>query len=436
VQELENLWFVDPNPVVDGLGRTGLQDDVLVGSTHAGFIGDFGFKRDIARLVPPTRPREVFGVDDRVTRYGEAMWDELTMLVDVINSPQQVKLIIVDLDDTLWRGTAAEDDFDLNERRSGWPFGMVEALLIYKRRGGLLAICSKNSRADTLVRFDEIWGQLLDLDDFASIHISWDPKPEGIARILADVNVLPANTLFFDDNPRELAEVKARFPTINLCGENHYLWRSQILFAAETQVARVTGEGVARTSLVQGRVKREASKKELSRDDWLRSLELSLTVQRVTSTVDKAYTRAFELLNKTNQFNTTGKRWSETELADLFAQSGYLVTASLSDCFVDNGLVGVTVVRGETIEQAVLSCRVFGLEAEIGMLKVVCDGVLDRHSRVVGKLVTTDSNLVCRNIYQLLGFTQHDEGYVTSESPAFPEWMRLVEPATESSGRD
>jgi FkbH-like protein len=276
----------------------------------------------------------------------------------------------------------------------------------------------------------------LHLDDFASIHISWDPKSQGIARILADVNVLPANTLLFDDNPRELAEVKAKFPTINVCGENHYLWRSHILYAAETQVARITGESASRTSMVQGRVKREESKQEMSREEWLRSLGMSLTVHRVTSTTDKSFARAFELLNKTNQFNTTGKRWAEVELADLFEQSGYLVTVSLRDRFVDNGLVGVTVVRGQTIEQAVLSCRVFGLEAEVGMLSIACDGILRNHQEIVGKWVKTDSNFVCQDIYRRLGFTADESDFVASESPIFPGWILLVEPVAGTTARD
>ena len=237
--------------------------------------------------------------------------------------------------------------------------------------------------------------------------------------------MLPANVLFIDDNPRELAEVQAAFPTINVCGDNHYLWRQEILYSPATQVAQITDEGAARTSLIQGRRKREASRASTDRDEWLASLDLALTVRNLTSASDPDFTRVLELLNKTNQFNTTGRRWTHAELGQLLAEGGSLVVAALRDRFVDNGLIGVVVVKDDTIEQGVLSCRVFGLDVELAMFKAACDLILTERDKVIGTVVETESNFVCRDIYRRLGFTSHGEVYVATSSPAAPPWIQL-----------
>ena len=99
------------------------------------------------------------------------MFRSLSEAVKTLRGDERVKLIIVDLDDTLWRGVAAESQREGWERVEGWPLGLAEALLYFKRRGGLLAICSKNEREPTLERFAAIWRDGLRIEDFASVKI-------------------------------------------------------------------------------------------------------------------------------------------------------------------------------------------------------------------------------------------------------------------------
>src|SRR6266853_747201 len=103
--------------------------------------------------------------------------------------------------------------------------------------------------------------------------------------------------------------IKAAFPDMRVLGPNPYLWRRILLWSPETQVATVTAESAARTEMVQKQVEREGQRKRLSREDFLGSLEVGASLSEIASTNDARFARALELINKTNQFNTTGKRW-------------------------------------------------------------------------------------------------------------------------------
>jgi len=119
----------------------------------------------------------------------------------------QVKLVIVDLDDTLWRGVIAEEGIDRPMVTEGWPAGLVEALVTLKKRGVLLAIASKNDEDRIRSFWPHLYGGRLELADFASVKINWQSKAENIAQILKETNLLPRNVVFLDDNPVERARL-------------------------------------------------------------------------------------------------------------------------------------------------------------------------------------------------------------------------------------
>ena len=88
----------------------------------------------------------------------------------------------------------------------------------FKKRSGLIAICSKNDQAPTKERFQRIRGDRIRLDDFVSVKINWSPKSENISEILTEANLLPESAVFIDDSPREIDKVRARFPSIRCLG--------------------------------------------------------------------------------------------------------------------------------------------------------------------------------------------------------------------------
>jgi FkbH-like protein len=172
----------------------------------------------------------------------------------ILRNDSPVKRIITDLDDTLWKGVLAErDDLVPAEHTEGWPLWYVEALLEFKRRGGLLAISSKNDEAPTLDRILKVWGHRLPPSAFCSIKINWEPKSRKIQAILKETNLLASNALFIDDNPRETDEVQWVLPGIRTLTGEPSAWRSVILFSPHTQVARITPESTARTGMAQAK---------------------------------------------------------------------------------------------------------------------------------------------------------------------------------------
>lgn len=421
--------FLDVNISLDAVGRMGAQCDVMSASTHASFIGDWDYGADFHRVVQPVKPSEYFDTGDRSLRYGKNLLERLSSLQRSLKG-QQVKLIIVDLDDTIWRGVSAEADFDSTMRREGWPYGLVEALLIFKRRGGLLAICSKNDPLETPVRFSKIWGDTIQLDDFVSVKIGWGPKSESIGEILKEINVLPCNTVFLDDNPREIDEVKSTFPDIRTLGFNHYAWRSTIISDSDFWTPNITEESARKTELLKSKIARDSQNPTLSRQDWLMSLKIEQRFECINSIDSPDFPRAFELLNKTNQFNTNGKRWEMRQASELFENGGRFIVTRLFDKHADNGLVGVVILQGNMILQAVLSCRVFGLGAEINMIREACNAILIDHDVIYGSVEPTGKNFVSMDLYERCGFMKLRDGrYEANCAPDWIKWIRVLSDA-------
>ena len=317
LRQYKNAYLFDFDQIVSTFGRRHIQDDAVWILTHGSALSAAGWEDDQARLEPV----------DRVDCYYPMMthqllqhaWAELTAMVRTIRQTDMVKLVLVDLDDTMWRGVAAEGaEISSVVAIEGWPLGFAEALMFLKRRGVLLGVVSKNDETRVRDIWRRIYGTRISLEDFAAVKINWRPKAENIEEILAQVNLLPKSVVFIDDNPVERAAVKAAFPEIRVLGPNPYLWRRILLWSPETQVATITAESAARTEMVQKQVQREEQRQRLSREDFLASLGVRASVSEFASTADRRFPRTLELINKTNQFNTTGKRWTLQECESFF----------------------------------------------------------------------------------------------------------------------
>jgi FkbH-like protein len=118
----------------------------------------------------------------------------------------------------------------------------------------------------------------------------------------------------------------------------------------------------------------------------------------------KQFPRALELLNKTNQFNTTGRRWTRVDCAAAFAQGGVFHAFEVQDRFTHYGLVGVVVTQAGRIEQFVMSCRVLGLDVEKAVVAWLSRR-LQNGGDFVALLKETDANFPCRDLYARCGFT-------------------------------
>ena len=424
-----NTYMVDVNEILDSLGRDRLQDDYVRELAHASNMFDTTFEDDGRRLQPGTPVSEIYDLGLQPYVFGEKLLDLLLDNLQIIRQDSPIKLIIVDLDDTLWRGVLADSDRSEFERIDFWPLGLAEALLVFKARGGMLAICSKNDEALATAEFNRVWRGKLKLEDFVSIKINFESKSKNIEEILDEVNILPKNALFIDDNPREIDEVSSVIPDLKILSKEHNDWRRAILLSPETQVVTVTQESKRRTEMVRAKIARDQTKASVSRDDWLKSLEIEQRYHVISSVSDPHFARAFELINKTNQFNTTGKRWTNEEINAHFAEGGYLFCCFLKDKTVDNGLISVHALKHNLIVQTVLSCRVFGLFAEYAAGHIVCAHTLGKHGSVRGQIQDTGRNFSSHQYFARMGFTDLGDGvFETTHAPPHPDCVRSVTP--------
>jgi FkbH-like protein len=407
--KLRNAHLLDIDAIACTFGRKFVRDDAIWISSHGGAIGDWDVEHDRERIhpSPPVSAHYEIRSDD----FMSAVWAEALASLRVARQVDTVKVVAVDLDDTLWRGVLAERGHSTDTTVEGWPLGLVEALNFLKKRGVLLAIASKNDPARIEALWDDVMlGRLL-LEDFAIKKIGWNSKAESLGAIIREANVLPRSVVFVDDNPVERSAVSSEFPDVRVIGSDHYYMRRVLLWSPETQVAHITDESARRTEMIQAQVEREAVRTRLSRPEFLASLKLKVRLIDVTGPAHASFARAFELLNKTNQFNTNGRRWTQKELADALEGGLSILAFDVEDRFSKYGLVGVALIRGGEIVQFVMSCRVLGLDVERAVMGEIARRVAARgHDALAASIVETDANGPCRDLYARCGFAAEEGG--------------------------
>lgn len=401
--ETPNTYYIEVNDIRLLIGDRKSYDGYEINYTHASY----------------------YAGRSRTRHLNKVLFQKVEVLWRIINQVDPIKLIITDLDNTLWKGVLAEEDTIESWRHTeGWPLGYVEALLECKQRGILLAICSKNNEQETLDNFQKIWRTRLLLEDFCSLKINWQAKPINIHSILAETNILPGNTLFIDDNPLEIAEVKQAFPNIRTLTIPQYKWRQILLFSPETQMSIMTEETRQKTALIQAKKSRDEFSETLSREDFLKNLSLELSFDEVRNIKHHAFERVFELINKTNQFNSTGKRWTYAEINQFMERGGVIYTTRAKDRFADHGLIGVLLSQKDNniLDQFILSCRVFGLGIEQAMLAFIGKKYINTEIYISSK--DTGKNLSFIHFMKSLDLQENNID--SNKLPSVPSWIKII----------
>jgi FkbH-like protein len=411
----ENTWFVDLDQISSGIGKRLCQDDMVWSYTHGTTLSDGDHDHDLQRLHAPSPMQDHYA--QKWVEFFEATLHEVFAMARTLRGSDPVKLVVVDLDDTLWRGVAAEGTLGILE---GWPLGFIEALLILKRRGILLGIVSKNDENFIRAHWERIVQGQISLDDFAAFRINFRSKVVNLASILAELNLRPQNVIMIDDHPAERAAVQAAMPKVRVLGQHPYYLKRVLLWAAETQSSTISAESSLRTQMVQAQVRRESSRRALAPAQFLATLELEATIARLESTGDLEMSRALELLNKTNQFNTTGERHTLESCHRRFVAGHVLYVLHAQDRFTRYGLVGAAWCEQGCIEQLVMSCRVLGLGLEDAFLAHIAPAAVGAGGPVRGRLRHTGANVACRSFYSGNGFMQTEDPALWVGSQAKP----------------
>ena len=301
---------------------------------------------------------------------------------------------------------------------------------LLKARGVILAVCSKNDVALATAAFDQHPDMALRREDFAAFLVNWADKAENLQRIAAQLNLGLDSLVFVDDNPAQRARIREALPMVAVpeLPEDPALYVRCLAAAGYFEAVAFTAEDRDRARSYAA----DANRADLracaqTMDDYLRGLEMRLQAGAVRP-VDM--TRTVQLIGKTNQFNTTGRRYAADEIDALAADGGLALQFRLVDRFGDNGLVSVMVLerchaRAGAFELGnwVMSCRVFGRQLEVEAMNFAVEQLRARGARALyGRYVPTARNAVIANLFEQLGFQRE-----TCARPPASRWRLEID---------
>jgi FkbH-like protein len=352
------------------------------------------------------------------------------------------KALVTDLDYTLWGGVAGDDGTEGIVLGPGSAAGegylaFARYLVELRRRGVVLAVCSRNDPEVAARPFREHRHMPLRQEDFAVFHCSWDDKATGLRRIAAALNLGLDALVLVDDNPAECAQVRREVPevvAVHLSGDpSSFAWQleSRHLFDRAAVTAEDLGRGEAY------RVAAETEKLRTSVTDvdaFLRDLRMEGELQRATGA---DLDRVAQLEAKTNQFNLTTPRFTKAEIAAFAEADDHEVLAfRLRDRFTDHGLVSALVTRraGDRLELLswTLSCRVFSRGAEAFVLERLLERCRARSlAGIETRYRPTPKNGVVADLLPRLGFRPTKNGSWFLPADAAPGPHRIAERPTD-----
>jgi len=325
------------------------------------------------------------------------------------------KCLVLDLDNTLWGGVVGDDGVQNLVLGRDHPVG--EAFLDFQRyvknlqrRGIILAVCSKNDIENAKEGFSHP-DSILKLDDFGAFKADWNPKPENIRAIAAQLNIGLDSIVFVDDNPAERALVADQLPEVALPDVGSDVTRFAEILESEHyfETHKVVQDDLNRSAYYNSNAQRNSHQVRFGEyGEFLASLKMTAEIAPFRPVYLERIT---QLINKTNQFNLTTKRYTSAEIEAIALDRQFVTLyGRLADKFGDNGLVSVLIARAvnKTLELDLwlMSCRVLNREMELAMFDVLvehCQTIGIR--KIVGFYIPSKKNGMVADHYPKLGFT-------------------------------
>jgi FkbH-like protein len=332
----------------------------------------------------------------------QSLADEIKNVLDAfLTGPK--KLLVLDLDNTLWGGIVGDAGWENLSLGGHDPKG--EAFVDFQRnikaltrRGVVLGVVSKNTKEVALQAIDSHPEMVLRRNDFAGWRINWDDKAKNLIELVDELNLGLQSVVFIDDNPVERSRVAEALPEVYVpeWPEDAMLYSQALLSLGCFDSPLFSTEDATRASMYAAERQRTASKSELgSVDEWLSSLEIVITWEEFK--VENS-TRILQLINKTNQFNLSTRRLTPDAFDHWIQQKeNKLYSLRVKDRYGDSGLVGivsVTIKGKETqVVDLILSCRVFGRKIEYLLLeKALVEAKLADCSGLTVRYLPTEKN--------------------------------------------
>ncbi len=354
-------------------------------------------------------------------------------LSNIINAilGQSKKCLVLDLDNTLWGGVIGDDG--LQGITIGKETALGEAYVDFQRyakelkqRGIILAVCSKN---DDQVAREGLSHQdnLLSSEDMTVIKANWDPKYQNIREIAKEINIHPDSLVFFDDNPVERDAVASQIQEVSVpdIGDDIVHYIDYLDKNGYFEATHLTGDDKQRTVYYQNEKYRTEAKAGFDDyQDFLQSLEMQAQIMHF----DPIHLeRITQLINKTNQFNLTTKRYTLAEVKAVSENDQYLTLyGRLTDKYGDNGLIAITIgsIKNQQchIDLWLMSCRVLKRDMELAMLDILVARCRDRGVKeIIGYYIKSPKNNMVSGLYEKMGF------HCIEQTPDLSVWKLVLD---------
>jgi FkbH-like protein len=346
------------------------------------------------------------------------------------------KALILDLDNTVWGGVIGDDGLEGIAIAQGDACGeahlAVQRLALdLRQRGIVLAVSSKNTDEVARGPFLKHPEMLLKLDHIAVFQANWNDKATNIQAIAAELNLGVDAMVFLDDNPVERGLVRRLLPQVavpELPEEPAYYTRT-LAAAGYFEAVAFAREDLKRAGFYQDNAKRACLQKQVGGvDAYLASLDMTITFQPFDAT---GRARIVQLINKSNQYNLTTRRYTDPEVAEAENDPDvFTLQVRLADVFGDNGMISVVICRpGKPgiweIDTWLMSCRVLGRKVEHMVLREILSHARESGiHKLLGAYRPTEKNKLVIDHYLNLGFTR-----IAAEDNGLTRWEMTVEGA-------
>jgi FkbH-like protein len=330
------------------------------------------------------------------------------------------KCLVLDLDNTLWGGVIGDDG--LEGIAIGQGSGAGEAHLAIQRlvrdlrdRGIVLAVCSKNEDANARLPFQHHEEMLLREDDIAVFVANWTDKATNLKYIAKALNIGTDALVFLDDNPAERERVRQELPEVAVpeVGDEPAHYPALLALAGYFETLSFGDEDRQRADMYQANAERASAMESIGNmEEYLASLEMVCSIRPFD---DIGRARTAQLINKSNQFNLTTRRYTEGEVAQFQADPGkFTMQVRLVDRFGDNGMISVVIFdKGDEAwhcDTWLMSCRVLGRRVEEAVLAHVAAAAKAAGAqRLIGDYLPTPKNGLVERHFAKLGFDRLED---------------------------
>jgi FkbH-like protein len=326
------------------------------------------------------------------------------------------KCLVLDLDNTLWGGIIGDDGVDgivlgQNSVVGEAHVALQRYILDLRRRGVILAVCSKNDEAIARIPFRDHPEMVLKEDHIAVFVANWSDKANNLREIAATLNIGTDSLVFLDDNPVERAQVRQVLPEVAVpeLTDDPADYIGLLANAGYFEAVGFSAEDRSRADFYQANVERVSLQKVGNLEEYLRSLQMVASVSPFNAV---GRVRIAQLINKSNQFNLTTRRYSENEV-EAFENdpAKFCLQVRLADRFGDNGMISVVIFDIGTEEWScdtwLMSCRVLGRRVEELVLATVAEAARKAGARrLKGTYLPTKKNSLVTEHFAKLGFAK------------------------------